>query len=104
MKRPLFAWSRVTRGTRLEKIQRQLAPISWRKVAELEWAETFAMQREHGGAARGEHASHLMIATFGQCYLGLAWRDDAQLRRCARLFLSGQQERATGEQRHELSR
>ena len=47
------------------------------EVSEGERAEGRAVEREHGGAAGGEHAAHLVVFALDECELGFAGTHDA---------------------------
>jgi len=68
-----FLSSSVPDSKRVEIIQFQFAPLPRWQISEVEVAEMGAVQREDFKALAGEHASHLVVATFRQDELRCRW-------------------------------
>lgn len=87
-----------------EGVQRKLAELAGGEIAEREVAEAFAVERENGGADRGKHPAHLVVATLGEREGGFARRDENELGGSARVLLAGERQGAAGEERDEIGR
>src|SRR5690606_9952971 len=87
----------------VEEIQWQFLPVSHVDSFSCQRSKVRSLKCDNGGAARGEHASDLVIAPFRQREFGFTRSDEFEVRRGARFVIVVEPQRPAREQRNQLT-